>query len=64
MIGTVGSDEKINIAKENGYAHVINYTKQDFVKEVMKITKNEGVVAVFDGVGKKNISELIKLVLK
>ncbi len=53
VIGTVGSDEKINIAKENGYAHVINYTKQDFVKEVMKITKNEGVVAVFDGVGKK-----------
>ena len=53
VIGTVGSDEKINIAKENGYAHVINYTKQDFVKEVMKITNNEGVVAVFDGVGKK-----------
>ena len=53
VIGTVGSDEKINIAKENGYADVINYTKQDFVKEVMKITKNEGVVAVFDGVRKK-----------
>ena len=27
VIGTVGSDEKIEIAKENGYAHVINYTK-------------------------------------
>ena len=59
VIGTVGSDEKINIAKENGYAHVINYTKQDFVKEVMKITKNEGVVAVFDGVGKKLLKNLL-----
>ena len=52
VIGTVGSDEKINIAKENGYEHVINYTKEDFSKKVMEITKNEGVPAVFDGVGK------------
>ena len=42
VIGTVGSDEKIKIAKENGYEHVINYTKEDFTKKVMEITKNEG----------------------
>jgi len=53
VIGTVGSDEKIEIAKANGYAHVINYSKNDFAKEVMKITNNEGVPAVFDGVGKQ-----------
>ena len=53
VIGTVGSDEKIKTAEENGYSHVINYTKNDFAKEVMKITKNQGVTAVFDGVGKK-----------
>ena len=52
VIGTVGSDEKIKIAKENGYEHVINYTKEDFTKKVMEITNNEGVPAVFDGVGK------------
>ena len=52
VIGTVGSDEKVKIAKENGYSHVINYTKDDFAKEVLKITSNEGVPAVFDGVGK------------
>ena len=52
VIGTVGSDEKIKTAKENGYEHVINYTKEDFSKKVMEITKNEGVPAVFDGVGK------------
>ena len=33
VIGTVGSDEKIKIAKENGYEHVINYTKEDFQKK-------------------------------
>ena len=53
VIGTVGSDEKIKVAKENGYSHVINYSKNDFSKEVMKITNNEGIPAVFDGVGKE-----------
>jgi len=52
VIGTVGSDEKIEVAKANGYAHVINYSKDDFAKEVMKITNDEGVSAVFDGVGR------------
>jgi NADPH2:quinone reductase len=51
VIGTVGSDEKIKVAEENGYSHVINYTKDDFAKKVMEITNNEGVPAVFDGVG-------------
>ena len=52
VIGTVGSDEKIKIAKDNGYEHVINYSREDFTKEEMRITDNKGVPAVFDGVGK------------
>ena len=52
VIGTVGSDEKIKTAKDNGYEQVINYSKNDFAKEVLKITNNVGVSAVFDGVGK------------
>ena len=52
VIGTVGSDEKIEIAKANGYENVINYSKNDFAQEVMKLTNNKGVSAVFDGVGK------------
>ena len=52
VIGTVGTDAKIKIAEENGYFNVINYSKKDFAKEVMRITQNEGVTAVFDGVGK------------
>ncbi len=52
VIGTVGSDKKIEIAKSNGYKNVINYEKDDFVKEVMKLTGDKGVSAVFDGVGK------------
>ena len=55
LIGTVGSDEKIPIAKENGCDYVINYTNQDFVKKVNEITNNEGVSVVFDGVGKNTL---------
>ena len=53
VIGTVGSDEKIAIAKKNGAHHVINYSKEDFSKTVLEITDGKGVDAVYDGVGIK-----------
>ena len=60
LIGTVGSDEKIDIAKKSGCDHVINYTKQNFVKEVKKITKGIGVSVVFDGVGRNTFQGSIE----
>ena len=53
VIGTVGSDEKIAIAKKNGAHHVINYSTEDFSKKVLEITNGKGVDAVYDGVGIK-----------
>jgi len=52
LIGTVGSDEKISIAKKNGCDFVINYSKENFQKRVLEITKGKGVPVVYDGVGK------------
>ena len=52
VIGTVGSDEKIDIAKKNGCDLVINYSKENFAKKVLEFTKNKGVSVVYDGVGK------------
>ena len=57
VIGTVGSDEKINTAKENGYDHVINYNKEDFAKKVLGITDGKGVPVVYDGVGKSTFEK-------
>ena len=51
-IGTAGSAEKIALAKQAGYAHVINYTEDDFVQQVMDITNGAGVSVVYDLVGK------------
>lgn len=52
VIGTVSSPEKAALAKKNGYKWVINYSKENIVDEVMKITKGKKVPVVFDGVGK------------
>ncbi len=55
VIGTVGSDEKIKIAKKNGCDHVINYSKENFSKRVLEITNGLGVPVVYDGVGKNTL---------
>ena len=57
VIGTVGSDEKIDLAKKNGCEEVINYSKEDFAKKVMEITKGEGLTVVYDGVGKETFEK-------
>jgi len=60
VIGTVGSDEKISIARKNGCDFVINYSKEDFPKKVLEITKGKGVPVVYDGVGKKTFTGSIE----
>jgi NADPH2:quinone reductase len=60
VIGTVGSDEKIAIAKKNGCDFVINYTKDDFAKKVLEFTKGKGVPVVYDGVGKNTFHKSIE----
>ena len=55
VIGTVGSDEKIEKAKSYGYDHVINYNKEKFSKKVLEITNEKGVPVVYDGVGKNTL---------
>ncbi len=51
VIGTVSSDEKVEIAKAHGCHHTINYTREDFTAGVEEITDGKGVPVVFDGVG-------------
>ncbi len=52
MIGTVGSDEKAELAKANGCVHTINYNKENFVERVKEITDGKGVPVVYDSIGK------------
>ena len=52
VIGTVGSDEKAELAKANGCAHPIVYTRENFVDRVMEITDGKKVPVVYDSIGK------------
>ena len=52
VIGTVGSDEKAELAHAHGCDHPIIYSRQDFVTEVERITRGAKVAVVYDGVGR------------
>ncbi len=52
VIGTVGSDEKAEIASAHGCDHPIVYTRGSFADRVREITDGNGVPVVYDSVGK------------
>jgi NADPH2:quinone reductase len=52
VIGTVGSKEKGQIAKQNGCHHVIYYRDEDFAARVKEITSGKLCDVVYDGIGK------------
>lgn len=52
VIGTVGSDDKVELAKKAGCKHVIVLGREKFPERVKEITKGKGVPVVYDGVGK------------
>ena len=55
VVGTVGSEEKAELAKKYGCDEVILYKKENFVEKVNDITKGKGVDVVYDGVGKDTV---------
>lgn len=52
VIGTVGSDEKAELARRHGCDHPIVYSREDFVQRLKDITDGKGVAVVYDSVGR------------
>jgi len=52
LIGTAGSAAKCELARAHGAAHMIDYSREDFVARVKDITGGRGVKVVYDSVGK------------
>lgn len=50
-IGTAGGPEKCALAKQHGYAEVIDYNAEDFQARLMELTDGKGVPVVYDSVG-------------
>jgi NADPH2:quinone reductase len=52
VFGTVSTEAKARIARENGVDEAILYTTQDFEAEVKRLTNGRGVDVVYDSVGR------------
>src|ERR1051325_2487665 len=52
VIGSVGSNDKVSLARENGCAHVLNTREEDWVKRTRQLTGGKGVPVVYDSIGK------------
>ncbi|MDO8423886.1 MAG: zinc-binding alcohol dehydrogenase family protein [Parvibaculum sp.] len=59
VIATASSDERLARLKEFGMDHGINYTTQDLVAEVKRLTDNKGVNLVVDPVGGSTLQKSI-----
>jgi len=60
VIGTVGSEAKVRIARNYGCDHVINYCEEDFAERVKDITDGEGCPVVYDSVGKDTFNKSLE----
>ena len=52
VIGTVGNDEKAELARAHGCDHPVVYTRESFVDRVKELTGGRGVPVVYDSVGR------------
>ena len=57
VIGTVGSDEKAELARAHGCDHPVVYTRESFVDRVKELTGGRGVPVVYDSVGKDTFAD-------
>jgi len=60
VFATVSNDAKAGLVKDNGADTVINYAKEKFADEVLRLTDGRGVDLVLDAVGKPTFEEGIR----
>jgi NADPH2:quinone reductase len=57
VFGTVSTEEKAAVARENGVDEVILYTRTEFDVEVRRLTNGRGVDVVYDSVGQSTFAK-------
>ena len=62
VFGTVSTDEKERIAREDGADEIIRYTEKDFEAEVLRLTNHKGVNVVYDSVGRTTFDKSLNCV--
>jgi NADPH2:quinone reductase len=61
-IGTVGSEDKAQLARAHGLDHAILYRQTDFVAAVRDLTHGQGVNFAVDGIGGNTLAKTISTV--
>ena len=64
VLGTVSTEEKAKIARDDGADEIIRYTEKDFESETMRLTDNKGVNVVYDSVGKTTFDKSLNCVTR
>jgi len=64
VLTTVGGPGKVAKARRLGADHVVNYKKQDFAREVLRITRGRGVDLVFEHIGPATWAGSLKALAK
>ncbi len=57
VLATVSSDAKADLVKAHGADAIINYAREKFADEALKLTDNRGVDLILDAVGKPTLTE-------
>jgi NADPH2:quinone reductase len=57
VIGTVSSDDKVDLVRRFGAEHVVNYSVSDFAAEALRLTDGRGVDLILDAVGKPTVEK-------
>ena len=55
VIGTAGTKEGVNLAREHGAHHVLNHRDADYLQQVMPLTGNTGVDVVLEMLANVNL---------
>ena len=63
VIGTAGTKEKAQLARDAGADECIIYTEADFEAETKRLTDGKGVHVVYDGVGKATFDKDLEVLL-
>lgn len=64
VVGTVGSEEKKQVALRCGCRHVIDYRREDFVAAVNALTRGQGVRVVFDSIGRDTFAGSLEVLAR
>lgn len=62
--GTASSDEKLEYARQNGLQHGINYSRNDFEAEVMRLTEGRGVDIALDANGGRSYGKSFRVLAR